>query len=732
MRTRDHLVLAGLFAVSFAAALTASTPKIITFRTQRDFEKGEPKGISINSYGEITLAPQIKEVFDSDLAFIWSLTSDSQGNVFTAGGNGGKVFRVDSGQEATAIFEAESVEIYALAVDANNNLFVASSPKGKVYKVPLGTGPQAADAVFFDPESVYIWSMALDRSGNLFVATGEPGVIYKVDREGNGTVFYESDDAHIRKIIFDAAGNLLAGTAEKGMILRIDPSGKAFVLYDSPLTEVTALEQDRFGNIYAAISGEALHRTPPSAPKPASTRSAAEGAADENEENEVLDLPSQDLPAANTRRGTSRGSKVFRIDKDGLVRSFWSAPRERIYTMLFDNAGNLIVGSGDKGRLYSVLEDGEHTLLSQLEELQVTALHKAPDNSIYLGASNGGKLYRIDTQYSPKGEYLSEVIDAQVISQWGAISWEAELGSGTRLVFYSRSGNTQEPDKTWSDWSPGYSVSSGQSISSPSARFLQIKAELSTRNRSVSPKLTSVSFSYLQKNVAPQITEITVHKPGDYYPDSNKKSSDDDDFGNGNSAGHNGFQTRSIGRKTYKKGFRSVSWRTIDDNHDQLSYQLFYRGENENSWKTLAKDLRGNVYSWDSELFPDGRYFIKIVARDDISNPPAMVLSTTRVGQPFVVDNSGPTVSGITVRSRGDETVLTFTVEDQYMSILSVEYGLNAEKWRLVYPVDGICDSKKEQFEIKLTAPPKGTNSIVVKALDSLRNVGFGKSNFTR
>lgn len=727
-RIRNSLITKFLL-LAFVSLLVASTPKIITYRTQKDFEKGEPRGVSINSYGEITLAPRINEAFKSDLPFVWALTKDERGNVYVAGGNGGKVFRIDSKQKATQIFEADELEIYALAVDKRNNLFVASSPRGKIYKVPFGSNPSPEGTVFFDPGEVYIWSMVVDKNNNLFVATGEKGLIYKVDPSGKSSVFFESEDMHLRKIILDNDGNLLAGTANKGMIMRIDSKGKAFVLYDSPLVEVTDLLQDKAGNIYAAVAGDALVKAEPPA-KPASSPTAEKGDKLQANEDEALDLPVRDISGPVRRRSGSRGSKIYRIDKGGLVRTFWSTTRELIYAMALDNSGNLIVGTGDRGRLYSFSESGEPTILSQLEDLQITVLGKGSGGQIYLATSNGGKVYTISSDFSSKGEYLSDIIDAKVSSHWGAISWEADVKPNSGLVFYTRSGNTQEPDKTWSGWSESYSISTGEAITSAPARFIQLKSKLSTKDGKTSPVLKQVSFSYLQKNVAPQIKEITLHPPGDYYPDSKNKTSEDSHRGNNNSSGRNSFQNQSPGRRTFKKGFRSVSWRTQDDNRDHLSFGLFYKGENENSWKTLVKDFTGHVYSWDSELFPDGRYFIKVVARDNLSNPPAMTLSTERISQPFIVDNSGPKVSEIKVRTQAGNTVLSFFVEDELMSILAVEYGLNAEEWKLLYPVDGICDSKKERFEIKLTSSIKGTNTIVIRARDSLENTGFGKTNF--
>jgi ligand-binding sensor domain-containing protein len=215
--------------------LTASTPQIKTYQSQSDFEKGKPKGVSINSYGDILLGPNITELFKSDLPFLWSLAIDSQANIFVGGGNSGQVFKIDPAGNSSVYFEAPELEIYALAVDKQNNLFVGTSPQGKVYKIPPGKKLNAEQALFYDPDEVYIWSLVSDSQNNLYVATGNQGKIFKVDESGNGSLFYDSEELHIRSLQFDKAGNLIAGTSDKGLILKIDLKGKAFVLYDSPL-----------------------------------------------------------------------------------------------------------------------------------------------------------------------------------------------------------------------------------------------------------------------------------------------------------------------------------------------------------------------------------------------------------------------------------------------------------------------------------------------------------------
>ena len=724
---KNFLSIAAVLVV--CATLPASTPKSKTFRTQQDYESGEVKGVSINYNGEVSLAPRIDELHASSLPFLWASAVDSKGNVYAAGGNSGEVYKIDRNGNATKVFEVPEVHVYCLAVD-KGNLYVGSSPQGKVYKVPFGKKVNASEAVFFVPEEVYIWSLVLDAQGNLFVATGEKGNIYKVSKNGEGQLFYASDEAHVRKIVMTQAGDLIAGTANNGLLLRISPQGKAFVLYDSPLVEITALLVSAEGFVYAAATGE--QKTLRAAPAPSRTAQKNAESGDkgrgQGDEDDVLELHLQPLSAGG---GSKQFGEVYQIAPDGVVRTYQTLKSERIYSMERAGAGSILLGTGDKGRLYKMNSRGEMTLLSAVDEMQITALQRNSENNVYIITSNPGKVYLLSAGKNKNGHFISQVIDAGVTSHWGAISWETNKAGSSGVSAVTRSGNTDKPDKTWSDWSQSYTMSAGQAIKSATARYLQVKVNLTSSNGEDSPVLREMSFSYLQRNVPPQIKQVRIHPPGEYYPESASKTKSNSLMGNGSEEGQNGFQSQSsLSRKSNKKGYRSVSWVVHDDNGDELSYFVFFRGEYDKNWRTLAEDLTGSVYSWDSRLMPDGRYFVRLEARDDLSNPPAMVLAVERVSEPFVVDNTGPAVSGIKVSQRGDATVISLTVEDAMTKLKSVEYGVNAAEWELVYPVDGICDTRLERFEITISPRLSGENSIVIKALDANGNIGFGTHNF--
>ena len=59
---------------------------------------------------------------------------------------------------------------------------------------------------------------------------------------------------------------------------------------------------------------------------------------------------------------------------------------------------------------------------------------------------------------------------------------------------------------------------------------------------------------------------------------------------------------------------------------------------------------------------------------------------------------------------------------DQQSAIQRVEYSLDASRWRLVHPKDGIPDSRREEFEIQLEETEVGRN-VILRVTDAMNNV---------
>ena len=70
-----------------------------------------------------------------------------------------------------------------------------------------------------------------------------------------------------------------------------------------------------------------------------------------------------------------------------------------------------------------------------------------------MATGDPGKLYMLEDRYTASGTITSEVLDAKLVSKWGALRWQARTPDRTSLSVAVRSGNVSEPDETWSDWS---------------------------------------------------------------------------------------------------------------------------------------------------------------------------------------------------------------------------------------------------------------------------------------
>jgi hypothetical protein len=111
------------------------------------------------------------------------------------------------------------------------------------------------------------------------------------------------------------------------------------------------------------------------------------------------------------------------------------------------------------------------------------------------------------------GTLFSSLLDTQGAAQWGDIFWTATTPPGTGITFYSRSGNTTNPDDdTWSDWSAGYTTSPAL-ISTPTAQYLQYRVDLVTQEPYITPVLHDVGVEYGRYPLRGSAVSIPVAPP---------------------------------------------------------------------------------------------------------------------------------------------------------------------------------------------------------------------------
>ena len=722
-----------------AACLTtlhAASTSFWLVSTQADFLKGEVEQLSVDSDGRVMLGPAVDTLHQTSTPAVWRLAIDSDGAVWAGTGNEGKVIKVDASGKASVVFDATELEMHAIATAPAGVVYAGSSPDGKVYKITR----DGKAAPFFDPEDKYIWTLLVAPDGTVYAGTGEKGRVYKIGVDGTGKPFYESGTTHVTALAWDSKGALLVGTSSPGRVVRVDPAtGRGFVLLESSFKEIRAIRVSNAGSIYVTAVG-ASSADSSSAPveKPTTDTTSMSPIASVSTEVTITAIGDATImtPASSSRSesrssGASKGA-VYRIAPDGDWDEVWTSSEDAPYDVLIEPNGSLLVATGDKGKIFRITGDPTvSTLVTRAISQQVTSFAQDAQGRLHYATSNPGRILRITTRQADRGTYLSDIKDTSTVSTWGAIRWRAVTPTGTGIELFTRSGNTKSPDSTWSDWSKPYTNAAGEAITSPKTRYLQWKAVLT--GGKATPILTSVTAAYLPRNARPTIASITVHPPGTVFqrpfPTGDPELAG---FEASTSDGRQASQSSSslgstsagppLGRRTYQKSLQTFVWRADDDDDDKLQFDVYFRREGETEWKILKRGIWDGIYTWDTTSVPDGTYVIKIVASDAPSNAPSAALNAERESSTFEIDNTPPTIDVTPAPGQAPTPgKATFTVRDSHSPIQRVEYSTSAGGWRLLYPVDGLLDSRDERFEIAREAT--STEPIVLRATDTLSNV---------
>ena len=711
MKNIIYFVLMSLLCVFSAKA---SEPAIWSVNTRAEVLKGDAKGVSIADTGTISLAPKLTEVFNTEQSYVWSSAVDASGNVFLGTGGDGRIFRVDVSGSGKMFADLNELNVSALATGKDGALYAGTSPDGKVYRISSSGTPE----VFFEPREKYIWSLAVLNDGSLAVGTGENGKIYRVksaNAKPETSLLFDTSETHIISLAVDKQGNLYAGTDAKGLVLRFSPDGKPFALLDSSLREIHQIAIGNDGSVYALAVSDAA-----SASKQTTSTAAQESSTDQAEATAVLTEPA---PKSRYDLSTAK-SAIYRILPDGGSDIIWNSASVTAFSVVANPNGNgVLIGTSDKGRIYSVTNSGQETLFLQSNEGQISTF-QIRGNQVFVTSSNQGKLYRVNAETVAEGSYESSILNAKVTATWGRIWWR----SNGNVALQTRSGNTEKPDETWSDWSATYSDRNGAQVSSPKARFLQWRAILKTSSSLSS--LNEVNVAYLARNIAPEILSIQIlptnvgllaNPPIQIDPNIENSGLDPTIFGLP--------ATMNIQpRRVYQRGARALQWTAEDRNGDKLEYTIYYREASENNFKLLRENLRENFFTLDGAALADGRYIFKITATDSPSNPASQTLSGEKISEPFDIDNTAPTVTAIGApQVAGDRARVTFEATDSSSFLSKAEYSVNGGNWQEVYADDGISDGARERYSLEISLKNAGEYSVSLRVFDANGNTGSAR-----
>ena len=108
------------------------------------------------------------------------------------------------------------------------------------------------------------------------------------------------------------------------------------------------------------------------------------------------------------------------------------------------------------------------------------------------------------------------------------------------------------------------------------------------------------------------------------------------------------------------------------------------------------------------------------------SNPPGEVLTARLEGEPFLIDNTPPKITGLAAARNAGKLQIRWHAADALNNIAKAEFSVDGGDWTVVAPTSGLSDSLELDYELNVDAAP-GEHTIAVRAEDAYENQGADK-----
>lgn len=718
---KRHLLTAIVVLVTATSTATSAKVKLWHHYQPSHFTKSKLQQIVVSNEGALRLSRQLTPLAlktKLDATWIWDMVEDAQGNLYVATGKEGKVYRITPDGDVKVVHDSSDSQVFCLAHASDGNIYAGTGPSGSLVQIQ----PNGQHKVLCRGLANYVWSIAVSADAKkIYAGTGPHGTVYEVTATGKKKVLYKSRQDHILCVALDKKGQIYAGTDKRGLIYRISPQGKAFVLYQAKQTEIRALTVTDTG-LYVGTSTptekqyqttgssipDGLQDTVPGAKKGRVAVSSYKIDPEskpthlaEKSESKSTDKKEESTKGSSTSSRSTPSSgenSLYHISPDGIVREVL---REKALILsVLPKKNRLFVGTGMKGQLFEVEKTTrERSEIARLDHGQILSLLQRKDGSVVIATGDPGRLYVLKEDYATKGTIVSEVQDAKLISRWGSCRWQADSPEGTNVTFSVRTGNVEDPDETWSEWSKEQSDPNQAKILAPNARFLQYRLTLSTTDPKQTPTLRSLALRYRTTNQAPEVTKVTVPNLAAENLDNPKKL--------------------------------AIKWSANDGNEDKVTYTISARKEGWSHWVILAEDVEKTTWTWDTTTTPSGKYRIKVTVSDSPDNPKDEALTGSRISAPLIVNHEPPEVK-VKVASTGNNQVkLEGRGQSKWSRLISASFTVNGRQWIKVFPKDKLFDSNVELLEFQTGPLKPGSYVVVLKLKDASGNVGSSDVVFT-
>jgi hypothetical protein len=667
-RSRPWLgLLFGLVAYLSVDVAGAVGTRRFVFEQGSDFKGGDLSGVAIDSSGRVRAGLELGHVAIDQAPVIWSVLARDDKSLLLGTGQEGKLLEY-RGDRVVATYETGGLVVTSIVEAWAGTVIVSSLPHGKLWKLERGRL-----SLFVQLKGIeHVWQLGFDKKrGILYAATGPDGKLLRIEQDGRFSVVFDAPEPHLVSLGILPDGAVAVGSSEKAKLYRVEGPNHVTTLYDFGRTEVRAIAVSASGDIYAIANDI----------KTASALVSARAGTSEGSSN------TNSTPPKTKGRGI-----LLRISSSGIPEVLLDDDSEHFTCLALGKDAEPYVGTGVEGRVYTVNAQRQSVLVADVDARQVTALTLTGALPAVI-SSDPSFVHPIEGHGGKLSVWTSKVFDAGLRASFGRIDWEAT----GQLEIMSRTGNTKEPDDTWSAWSaplrkPGRLVS-------PAARFIQVRARWGTEPSAV---LTRVEIPFVTDNQRAVVTRIDAGS--------------DRPVGDGMVASGGPVSARSNPEL-------SLDWNVDNPDKDSLRYRLYYRQVGSNSWfEMLPSDeiLTKTSYKWDTSALPEGRYRIKVVATDELSNPLDRVTRHELESGVVIVDNTPPTLVDLELvgkRLRGRAI-------DGVGPIQRIEVSVaGTNEWIPLSPLDSIFDESTEGFDVSLSDwLPAGRRILAVRAYDAANN----------
>src|SRR5215472_3424836 len=191
-------------------------------------------------------------------------------------------------------------------------------------------------------------------------------------------LLYSTPSTYIWAVEADHAGNIYAATGSPARVYRITPDGKSSIIFQPQELQVQALQVGPGGVIYAATAPD----------------------------GKVYKIEHKAGEKSEAKKSDEKSSDTAQKDSKPAVDSSWSsseyfAPGTKyIWDLALDKTGNLYIATGDRGEIYRVTPQGDHSVFFKSDETHIRVLALDARGNLIAGTDGSGLVYRI----SPAGE----------------------------------------------------------------------------------------------------------------------------------------------------------------------------------------------------------------------------------------------------------------------------------------------------------------------------------------